>query len=195
MIIRRRIILILLITFSVIVTSCNKHAPPNNTNPFSESSISAEKAQSPEHVVGNKKGNKAIEFSVKNVDGKTVNLSDYTNSKKPLLLYFWATWCPFCERDFAIVKNIYPQYKEDVSFLSIDIDMQETAEIIKEYANTRGLNEIEFAVGEPKILTDYSIRSTTTKFAISKEGVILWTGSGVVDENTWKIIFEGLKNS
>ena len=184
-----------LIFLIVISIGCTNNSSTKTISSVKSTNTESTKIQNVEPIIGNKKGNKAIDFTIITTEGRKVSLKDYEDNKKPLLIYFWATWCPFCERDFANVKNIYHEYKNDVGFLAVDLDVKETPDDIKRYINSRGLNDIEFASGDPRILTDYSIKSTTTKFAISREGIILWTGSGVIDENTWRIIFEGLKKS
>src|SRR3989338_1707700 len=70
--------------------------------------------------VGNDKGQMAPDFEVQLSDGSTFKLSDY-RGEKPVLIEFWATWCPYCKRDFNTVKNIYPDYEDDVVFLAIDL--------------------------------------------------------------------------
>jgi len=43
------------------------------------------------------------------LDGKTINLEDFNG--KPLLLHFWADWCPFCkleEGSISRIKNDWP---------------------------------------------------------------------------------------
>lgn len=38
------------------------------------------------------------------IDGKTVNLEDYNG--KPLLVHFWADWCPFCKLEEGSITSI-----------------------------------------------------------------------------------------
>ena len=144
--------------------------------------------------VGNDKGDVAPDFSVKLIDGTDFKLSDY-KGEKPVLLYFWATWCPYCKEDFSVVKNVYPKYKDGVEFLAMDLDSSEDIESIKEYVNKMGLHDIKFTTAQSSVLVDYGVHSTTTKYAIGRNGLILWKGSGAVDEETWETIFTGLKNS
>src|SRR3989344_6562339 len=144
--------------------------------------------------VGNDKGQIAPDFEVQLSDGGTFKLSDY-RGEKPVLIEFWATWCPYCKRDFNTVKNVYPDYKDDVVFLAIDLDGSENAEAINEYVDKYDLDDIKFALTKASVLTDYSTRTTTTKYAISRNGTILWKGSGAVDADTWNIILTGLKES
>ena len=57
------------------------------------------------------------------------------------------------------------------------------------------LTDIKFALADTSVLKDYSVKRTTEKYAISRDGIILWIGGGVIDENTWEIVFKGLKES
>ena len=144
--------------------------------------------------VGNTKGFTAPDFTIKTIDGDTVSLQQLT-SEKPTLLYFWATWCPYCKNDLAAAEKVYPDYKDKVNFLAIDLDSRETVKQIADYRKRYGHDLLQFAVADVKVLKDYSITYTTTKIAIAKSRLILWRGSGEVDEKTWRILLDGLANS
>ncbi|MBI2550678.1 TlpA family protein disulfide reductase, partial [Candidatus Woesearchaeota archaeon] len=133
-------------------------------------------------------------FTIKTIDGQTVSLQQLT-SEKPTLLYFWATWCPYCKRDLAAASKIYPEYKGKVNFLAIDLDPKESVAAISAYKRNGGHDFIDFAPADVKVLRDYSVTSTTTKVAINKNRLIIWRGSGEVDEKTWRILLDGLANS
>ena len=145
-------------------------------------------------TTGTEKGNLAPDFEVQLIDGNTFKLSNY-KEQKPVLVEFWATWCPYCKRDFSVVKTIYPNYKNNVEFVAIDLDTSEDAELIKEYVEKSGLGDIKFALAKASVLSDYGVRSTTTKYAIARDGTILWKGSGDVDAATWNTILKGLEAS
>lgn len=154
----------------------------------------AEQQETQQANIGIDKGNIPPDFTITTIDGKQYTLSQF-RGKKPVLLYFWATWCPFCRRDFSIVRSIYPNYADKVTFLAIDLDTSENAQIIEQYKNTLGLEEIDFAPGNGRVLSDYQITHTTTKYAIGKNGLILYKGSGVFNEQQWEVLFNALVNS
>lgn len=106
-------------------------------------------------------------------------------------MYFFASWCPYCGKDFAALDTVYPTYKERVDFIAIDLDLNEDEDLIRRY-RAESRHTVDFAAGQEQILRDYSVTRTTTKYAISKDGIILWKGSGELDEKTWEIIFKGL---
>ena len=145
--------------------------------------------------IGINKGELPPDFTITTIDGNQVRLSQFREENKPILLYFWASWCPFCSRDFDVVKNVYPKYADKVTFLAIDLDLNEDAELIKNYKNRKGLQGIDFAEGKTNVLSDYAIKYTTTKYAIGRNGLILYKGSGVFNEQQWEVLFDALVNS
>ena len=144
---------------------------------------------------GIRKGQIPPEFTITTIDGKQLNLREFKSQNRPILLYFWASWCPYCSQDFNVVKDIYPKYADKVAFLAIDLDLNEHAELIKNYKNKKGLAGIDFAEGKESVLSDYGITHTTTKYAIGKDGAILYKGSGVFNEQQWEVLLSGLANS
>jgi len=141
--------------------------------------------------VGTDQGNLAPDFTVTTTDGKTITLSDLTNDK-PTVLYFFATWCPNCARDLAAAKDVYPQYSDKVNFLAIDLDSKESISQIAGYKQRTGIPGIDFAPSDRKILSDYNVVYTTTKFFIGKGGNILNKGVGGIDQNTWHQVFQSM---
>lgn len=50
-----------------------------------------------------------------------VRLSDYKG--KPLVLWFWTTWCPYCRRQIPGLNDIYSELKlSGVELIAINID-------------------------------------------------------------------------
>lgn len=144
---------------------------------------------------GIEKGQIPPDFTIATVDGKQYRLSQFKEENKPILLYFWASWCPYCSKDFSVVKNVYPKYSDKVTFLAIDLDLAEDEQLIKRYKEIKGLSGIDFAKGIRDVLSDYAIKYTTTKYAIGRNGLILYKGSGVFNEQQWEILFNASINS
>lgn len=165
--------------------------PPDDT----ENTRGIQQTEQVNAPIGNKKGNHAPDFELTTIDGEKFSLAEQTKNNKPTLVYFWATWCPFCAKDFEAVKRVYPKYEDSVDFVAIDLDVSEDNAIITQYRNAKEIKYVKFAAGNAKVLQDYGVHSTTTKFAVAKGGKILWAGSGAVDDNTWETIFKGLANS
>ncbi|MBI4731243.1 MAG: redoxin domain-containing protein [Chloroflexi bacterium] len=70
------------------------------------------KTSIPSSAVGVTTGMYPPDFTLMNVaTGAQVSLSDYAG--KPILLFFWATWCPYCNEEIPTLKDIYAAYKDD----------------------------------------------------------------------------------
>lgn len=177
------LLLLSLITISACTSPSGHQVDVSGNKVKGQSSFGIEKGQIPP------------DFTITTIDGKQLKLSQFKNENKPVLLYFWATWCPFCRQDFTVVRENYPKYANKVTFLAIDLDTSENSEIIKQYKDKMKLEEIDFAEGDANILSNYQITHTTTKYAIAKNGAILYKGSGVFNEQQWDILFNGLVNS
>lgn len=144
--------------------------------------------------VGISKGQIPPDFKIKTIEGKEMKLSDFKDNK-PILLYFWASWCPYCKEDLGIAKDIYPKYADKITFLAIDLDTGEDADLIRKYSERMKLQGIDLAQGNGQILSDYNVIYTTTKYAIGKSGTIIYKGSGVFTKEQWEVLLNGLANS
>ncbi len=53
---------------------------------------------------------RAIDFTLKDLDGNPMKLSDYYN-KNVILIDFWATWCVPCIKELPHFQKLYDRYK------------------------------------------------------------------------------------
>ena len=85
-----------------------------------------------------KLGEQLPEFSLKTLDGQTIESKNLRN--KIYLLDFWATWCKPCVEKFDLVKQLAAEFKADVSVIAINVDeesgLTNAREIIKTYGLT-----------------------------------------------------------
>ena len=64
-------------------------------------------------------GQKATDFSVVNNSGKTVRLSDFEGT--PVVVNFWASWCPPCKAELPDFDEAYHKYKGKVKFMMVNL--------------------------------------------------------------------------
>ena len=146
--------------------------------------------------VGLEKGDIPPNFKISTIENKPIELSSYTMEGKPVLVYFMATWCPYCKKDFTELNKIYSEYDNDVPIVVMSLDKGESAETINKYIKQfPNLDKVNFAVANTKVLSDYQVRFTTTKYAVSKEGKIIYKGSGEINVSQWRTLLDALKDS
>ena len=113
-------------------------------------------------------GQKAPEFSLTDINGKTVNLSDFKG--KVIILDFFASWCPPCRQevpDFIKLQNEYG----DKGFTMVGVALV-SAQEAKNFAGKVGIN-YPVLVDNEKVSNLYGpIRSIPTTFVLDKDGKI-----------------------
>lgn len=96
-----------------------------NQNPSSSNSGQAQpSAQS----------NKAPDFSLRDYNGKTVNIADFKG--KPLVINSWASWCPFCREELPDFSTVQKELGNKVVIVAID--RQESLSTAKGYTDSQG---------------------------------------------------------
>lgn len=61
---------------------------------------------------------KAADFAVYDEAGNEIRLSDYTGT--PVVVNFWASWCPPCKREMPAFQKMREKYGENVKFLMVN---------------------------------------------------------------------------
>lgn len=77
------------------------------------------------------------DFTLTDVDGKSVALGDYLG-KKAILLDFWATWCKPCIAEMGHLQKIYEAKKDGFVVLAISMDASETEAQVAPTVKTKG---------------------------------------------------------
>ncbi len=117
---------------------------------------------------------KALDFTLPDVDGNNVNLKEkYT--KKPVLLYFWATWCPHCRKAPAKLKELLSEYGSDkLMILGVNVGSGDSLERVKRY---RDKNKIPYTIlydKGSKVTRSYNVRGIPLFILIDTDGYIVY---------------------
>ena len=73
-----------------------------------------------------KDGDKCIDFTYTDINGKNVSLSDLKG--KYVLLDIWATWCPPCKKEIPYLKKLEKlMHGKNIVFVSISVDKDKKA--------------------------------------------------------------------
>ncbi|MDI6728480.1 MAG: TlpA disulfide reductase family protein [Thermodesulfovibrionales bacterium] len=131
----------------------------------------------------------APEFSLKDLNGKNVRLSDFKG--KVVLVNFWASWCPPCKMEIPGFQKIYTAYK-DKGFTIIGIS---TDDVSPSFIKDMGMT-YPVVMADDKVIRDYgNISGIPTSFLVGRDGRIIKKVMGMYFEGSLKSDLENaLKN-
>jgi cytochrome c biogenesis protein CcmG/thiol:disulfide interchange protein DsbE len=116
-------------------------------------------------------GMAAPDFSLPDIEGKTVRLSDYRG--KVVFVNFWATWCKPCKEEMPSMEILWENFKsEDFVMLAISMDRVTTKKDIPPFIESMNLTF--------PILTDswgqtdkrYKLMGVPETYIIDQNGVL-----------------------
>lgn len=118
---------------------------------------------------------KAPDFALKDLDGKSVKLSDYEG--KIVVLNFWATWCPPCIREIPdLIKASEELSKgEDAVVLAVNLTNGyngETEDRVKKFVKDNKMTMKVLMDKEDDAAMKYGIASIPTTFIINRDGTV-----------------------
>jgi len=126
-----------------------------------------------------KAGDKAVDFTAVDLEGKSVTLSAYQGNQV-VLLNFWGLRCGACVEEMPHLNAIYNSYKDKgLELLAVDTDGVDADVVIKTMKEV-GIN-VDFTV---LLDTDFTVTDTYTNFlvpltiVIDKAGVIQYIHTG-----------------
>lgn len=110
----------------------------------------------------------APSFSLKDLNGKQVSLNDY--SGRPLMVFFWASWCPSCKEDLPLLEKFFGQQGGGSQFnlLTIAIDGEKEKRIKSIIKDQRITLPVLLDLKE-KVARSYGVKMVPTAFLISEE--------------------------
>jgi peroxiredoxin len=110
----------------------------------------------------------APDFTLNNMNGQQVSLSDYRGQK--VFLNFWASWCPPCRQEMPYMQKLHEEYGEEVVILAVNVgESKSTA------ANFMMQNDLSFPVlldNDKDTARNYLVRGIPSSYFLDQDGII-----------------------
>ncbi len=125
----------------------------------------------------------ATDFLVYDGDNNPVKLSDYKGT--PIVLNFWASWCPPCKVEMPYFKKVTDKYEDDelkVIMLNVTDGQKETMDSAKSYMEDNNYDMMTLFDMDLDASMKYGISGIPRTIFIDKDGNIVDDNIGMVTE-------------
>ncbi len=116
----------------------------------------------------------AVDFELPSLDGSMVRLSTF-KGQRPVLIYFWATWCPHCvamRPDFLKLREkIGPN---EMEIIGINVGGSDTLDRLKRYQDGHPVSWPILFDGEGKVMKAYKVQGIPLVVLVNKEGNVVY---------------------
>lgn len=177
---RRGWMVVLLVVLVLVIASCSGAGAQNTTKSAPKEALTegvylVDVASVTRSAAPPREGDEAPNFVFVSDDGQEFALSDFRGH--PVVINFWATWCPPCRMEMPSLDQAYHTYKEKGLVLFAVDEMEKRADVLA--------FRKEMKVSLPMVLDTqglvgrtYLVRGLPTTFFVDKTGhvVVRWTG-------------------
>ena len=120
-----------------------------------------------------KVGDQAPDFQLaqinENNELESIRLSDLEG--KGVMLNFWATYCKPCEAEMPYMESLYPEYKDDVEIVAVNLDANEL--VIHQFIDKYDLTFPVVHDTTSEVMDLYKVGPIPSTYFINPEGEIV----------------------
>jgi thiol-disulfide isomerase/thioredoxin len=122
-------------------------------------------------------GARAPVVTVHALDGKPVDLGQYIG-KTPMLIEFWATWCPNCRELMPALLDVEKKYGKRVKFVALAVAINQSPERVRRFLAAHPLPHDTFYDTDGKAAGAFDAPATSYVVVLDKAGKVVYTGLG-----------------
>lgn len=114
-------------------------------------------------------GEAAPDYLGRNLDRDVIRLNQYAG--KPVVISFWATWCPYCLKELPILSSIRKASKGEVQVIAINTENRDTFRRV-----TKVLKDLDLALlydPDHRAQDDYAVTGLPHMLIIGRDGRIV----------------------
>lgn len=133
---------------------------------------------SPAHAqLGIAIGAKAPPAPVQTLDGRAADLSQVIG-KAPIVMEFWATWCPSCKQLEPELQRLHAKYGNTVAFVGVAVSANQKPALVQRYLERHAMPWTHFYDHEGEATGAYDVPATSYIVILDRSGTVVYTGLG-----------------
>ena len=124
------------------------------------------------------KNNKVPDSKIKMLNGRYAMLSDF-NEGGPMIINFWPTWWPFCERQLAYLDQLNANFTEaGLKVLAVNVNKPKLLNQVRPYINKRKYRFDVSVDPRGKLAKQFGVIGFPVFFLVDKDGTVIHKSSG-----------------
>lgn len=125
-------------------------------------------------VCGTTQGAQSPDFTLESAGGGRVSLREAA-AGKPVLLVFWATWCPHCNEAVSEINGIRWRLSERLQVLAINY--MENRRKVRAFVKAKRIAYPVLLDTDGKVAGRYNILGIPTYILLDRDGRIVYSGN------------------
>lgn len=127
-------------------------------------------------------GKSLPQIKLKDLSGKTVDVSQLTNNGKPIIISFWATWCSPCKRELNTIADEYEDWQDEtgVELIAVSIDDARSTGRVEPYVNGQDWEYDILLDPNGDLKRAMNVNNVPHTFLIDGNGKIVWQHNNYV---------------
>lgn len=122
-------------------------------------------------------GSRAPGAIVETLDGKQFDLAELVG-KTPVLIEFWATWCPNCKQLEPALLEASKKYAGKIKLVAVAVSVNQSPERVKLYAEKHGMPMEIYYDKKGNAADAFDAAATSYIVVLDKAGTVVYTGLG-----------------
>jgi peroxiredoxin len=110
-----------------------------------------------------------VDFTLQGPDGAAVSLGSLIG-KRPVLLLFWAAWCPICQEKVPQINRIHRQGEMEV----VAVNVKESPKKVKSAIRSLGIRYPVLMDPEGIVAESYKVPGIPLCIVIDRKGIIVY---------------------
>ncbi len=134
-------------------------------------------AAAQDDVVGIPVGQTPPAVTIQDLDGNAVDLARWVG-KKPVIVEFWATWCPICAELLPRMETAHKKYGDRVEFLVIAVAVNESQSTVRRHLTRHPMPFTFLWDAGGNAVRAFQAPSTSYVAVLDAKGKVVYTGVG-----------------
>ena len=130
-----------------------------------------------ENQVGLPIGTTPAAVALEDLDGNAVDLSDYVGTG-PVLIEFWATWCPVCAKLAPELERAYERFGNRVAFLVVAVGINQSPRSVRRHLQDHPVPYPVLWDGRGRAVRAFKAPTTSYIAILRADGTVAYTGVG-----------------